>query len=56
MQSVNNALTDGVIYRFLTKQGADGLLVRNAGGIAYCAGRDVPFVADFSVNAVPLDG
>ena len=42
---------EGNIYRYLAKQGADGLLVRNAGGIAFCAGRDVPFVADFSVNA-----
>ena len=39
------------IYRYLAKQGSDGLLVRNAGGIAYCSEREIPFVADFSVNA-----
>jgi len=39
------------IYRYLAKQGADGFLVRNAGGIAYCSDHGVPFVADFSVNA-----
>jgi putative protease len=39
------------IFRFLAKQGADGLLVRNAGGLSYCATHDVPFVADFALNA-----
>jgi putative protease len=39
------------IFRFLARQEADGLLVRNAGGLAYCAEHDVPFVADFSLNA-----
>jgi putative protease len=39
------------IFRYLARQGADGLLVRNAGGLAYCAGRGIPFVADFSLNA-----
>ncbi len=39
------------IFRYLAGQGADGLLVRNAGGLLYCADRDVPFVADFSLNA-----
>ncbi len=42
---------EGNIYRYLTRQGADGLLVRNAGGIAYCAERTIPFIADFAVNA-----
>jgi U32 family peptidase len=42
---------EGPIFRYLAKQGADGLLVRNAGGLSYCAGRGVPFVADFSLNA-----
>jgi putative protease len=42
---------EGNIYRFLAKQGARGILVRNAGGLYYCAGHDVPFVADFSLNA-----
>ncbi len=39
------------IFRYLAKQGADGLLVRNAGGLAFCAERGLPFVADFSLNA-----
>ena len=39
------------LFRFLARQGADGLLVRNAGGLEFCAGNDVPFVADFSLNA-----
>jgi putative protease len=39
------------IFRFLTKQGADGLLVRNAGGLLHAAEHNVPFVADFSLNA-----
>jgi putative protease len=43
------------IFGFLTKQGADGILVRNAGGIQFCAQHGVPFVADFSLNgANPL--
>jgi putative protease len=39
------------IFRFLARAGADGLLVRNAGGLAFCAANGVPFVADFSLNA-----
>jgi putative protease len=39
------------IFKFLARQGADGLLVRNAGGLAFCAENDVPFVADFALNA-----
>jgi putative protease len=39
------------IFKFLARKGADGLLVRNAGGLSYCAEHDVPFVADFSLNA-----
>ncbi len=39
------------IFRYLEKQGADGLLVRNAGGLFFCAERSIPFVADFSLNA-----
>src|SRR5262249_47532449 len=39
------------LFRYLGKQGADGLLVRNAGGLYYCAERGIPFVADFSLNA-----
>ena len=39
------------IFRYLANQGADGLLVRNAGGLLYCAEHEIPFVADFSMNA-----
>ena len=39
------------IYRYLTRQGADGLLVRNAGGLAWSARQAIPFVADFALNA-----
>ena len=39
------------LFRYLAKQGADGMLVRNAGGMAFCAERSIPFVADFSLNA-----
>ncbi len=39
------------IFRYLEKQQADGLLVRNAGGIAFCAETSTPFVTDFSLNA-----
>jgi putative protease len=39
------------LFRHLAKQGADGLLVRNAGGMSFCAERGIPFLADFSLNA-----
>jgi putative protease len=39
------------LFKALEKSGADGLLVRNAGGLVFCAERGVPFVADFSLNA-----
>ncbi|WP_240907113.1 U32 family peptidase [Paludisphaera rhizosphaerae] len=39
------------LFKALVKSGADGLLVRNAGGLAFCAETGVPFVADFSLNA-----
>jgi putative protease len=39
------------LFGYLIKQGADGLLVRNAGGLFASAARGVPFVADFSLNA-----
>ena len=39
------------LFKYLARQGADGLLVRNAGGLYYCADRGIPFVADFSLNA-----
>ena len=30
----------------------DGLLVRNLGGVTFCAERQIPFVADMTLNAV----
>ncbi len=39
------------LFKHLAGRGADGLLVRNAGGMRFCSGRGVPFVADFSMNA-----
>jgi putative protease len=39
------------IFAHLARQGADGMLVRNAGGLRYCIEHDVPFVVDFSLNA-----
>jgi putative protease len=39
------------IYLALAKHGADGWLVRNLAGIGFCAERQIPFVADFSLNA-----
>ncbi len=39
------------LFGFLAKQGADGILVRNAGGMRFCAERGIPSVADFSLNA-----
>ncbi len=39
------------LFAHLAKQGADGMLVRNAGGLRYCIDHDVPFVVDFSLNA-----
>ncbi len=39
------------LFRYLAKLGADGILVRNAGGLSFCAERSIPFVADFSLNA-----
>jgi putative protease len=38
------------LFGFLAKQQPDGLLARNAGGLAFCARKGVPFVADFSLN------
>jgi putative protease len=42
---------EGSLFAYLAKQGADGILARNAGGIRFCSGRGIPFVADFSLNA-----
>ena len=39
------------LFAHLAGQGADGLLVRNAGGIHFLRERGIPFVADFSLNA-----
>ncbi len=39
------------LFRVLSRYQPDGLLVRNAGGLYYCASNSVPFVADFSLNA-----
>lgn len=39
------------LFGFLARQAADGILVRNAGGMQFCAERGIPFVADFSLNA-----
>lgn len=39
------------LFKYLGKVGADGLLVRNAGGLYYCNEAGIPFVADFSLNA-----
>ncbi len=39
------------LFGYMAKQGADGILVRNAGGLAFCSERGIPFVADFSLNA-----
>ncbi len=39
------------LFRVLSRSGADGLLVRNAGGLAFCNREGMPFVADFSLNA-----
>ena len=39
------------LFGYLVKQGADGILVRNAGGLQFCSDRGIPFVADFSLNA-----
>ena len=42
---------EGNLFRVLSRYDADGLLVRNAGGLDFCARRGLPFVADFSLNA-----
>ena len=39
------------IFRVLARHGADGILVRNLAGLAFYAEQDMPFVADFSLNA-----
>ncbi|MGB6044840.1 MAG: U32 family peptidase, partial [Pirellulales bacterium] len=39
------------IFRALARHGADGFLVRNLAGMAFCRERQMPFVCDFSLNA-----
>ncbi len=39
------------IFRALAKHGADGWLVRNLAGLGFCQENNIPFVADFSLNA-----
>ena len=39
------------IFRAMAKHGADGFLVRNLAGMAFCAENGLPFVCDFSLNA-----
>ncbi|WP_410964462.1 U32 family peptidase, partial [Salmonella sp. SAL4447] len=39
------------LFRYLARLGADGILVRNAGGLYFCAENTIPFIADFSLNA-----
>lgn len=39
------------LMRYLTKQGADGILARHHGALYACSDRGIPFVADFSLNA-----
>ncbi len=39
------------IFQALGKHGADGMLVRNLAGIDYCKTQNIPFVADYSLNA-----
>jgi putative protease len=39
------------LFNFLAKQAPDGLLVRNAGGASFCTRKNIPFIADFSLNA-----
>jgi putative protease len=42
---------EGPLFKHLLRHGADGMLVRNLGGLAFYAARGVPMVADFSLNA-----
>jgi putative protease len=39
------------IFKYLGARGADGILVRNAGGLRFCSEHGISFVADFSMNA-----
>jgi U32 family peptidase len=39
------------IFRAILRHGADGILVRNLGGLVFFRDQEVPIVADFSLNA-----
>jgi putative protease len=39
------------IFHAMAKHRPSGFLVRNLASVAFCAQRDIPFVADFSLNA-----
>jgi U32 family peptidase len=39
------------IFRAVAKHGANGFLVRNLAGMAFCVEQGIPFVCDFSLNA-----
>ena len=38
------------LFLALVKHGADGFLVRNLSGMRFCAQRQIPFIADYSLN------
>ena len=40
------------VFQQLAEQKPDGMLVRNLAGLAFCRGKGLPAVADFSLNAV----
>jgi putative protease len=42
---------EGPLFKHLLRDGADGVLVRNLGGLLFYTERRVPIVADFSLNA-----
>jgi putative protease len=42
---------EGPLFKHLLRHGADGILARNLGGLAFYAARGVSVVADFSLNA-----
>jgi putative protease len=39
------------IFRAMARHGANGFLVRNLAGLAFCVEHAIPFVCDFSLNA-----
>jgi putative protease len=43
--------SEGPLFKHLLRHKADGVLVRNLGGLKYYVERGVPVVADFSLNA-----